>query len=107
MAAAPRLYLRKAARADIAEAFRWYEARSTGLGFEFLRAVRVALAGIERAPPSSTRLPSTTFGRHSSAALPVHRVLRRPLGWPLRDRGDAWPPPPTALAIASLTYTVR
>lgn len=50
MAAAPRLYVRKAARADIAEAFRWYEARSTGLGFEFLRAVRVALAGIERAP---------------------------------------------------------
>jgi len=50
MPAAPRLYLRKAARADIAEAFRWYEARGTGLGFEFLRAVRVALAGIERAP---------------------------------------------------------
>ena len=50
MAPAPRLFLRKAARADIAEAFQWYEARSTGLGFEFLRAVRVALAGIERAP---------------------------------------------------------
>jgi len=50
MTPAPRLYLRKAARADVAEAFRWYEARSAGLGFEFLRAVRVALAGIERAP---------------------------------------------------------
>ena len=50
MAAGPRLYLRKAARADITEAFRWYEVRSPGLGFEFLRAVRVALAGIERAP---------------------------------------------------------
>lgn len=50
MAPAPRLSLRKAARADIAEAFQWYEVRSTGLGFEFLRAVRVALAGIERAP---------------------------------------------------------
>ena len=50
MALAPRLVLRKAARADIAEAFQWYDARSTGLGFEFLRAVRVALAGIERAP---------------------------------------------------------
>lgn len=49
MPAASRLHLRKAARADIAEAFRWYEARSAGLGFEFLRAVRVALAGIERA----------------------------------------------------------
>ena len=50
MAPGSRLFLRKAARADIAEAFRWYEARSTGLGFEFLRAVRVALAGVERAP---------------------------------------------------------
>ena len=50
MAPAPRLFLRKPARAAIAEAFQWYEARSTGLGFEFLRAVRVALAGIERAP---------------------------------------------------------
>ena len=50
MAAGPRLYLRRAARADIAEAFRWYDGRSPGLGFEFLRAVRVALAGIERAP---------------------------------------------------------
>ena len=50
MAPASRLYLRKAARADIAEAFRWYEARSAGLGFEFLRAVRVALGSVERAP---------------------------------------------------------
>jgi plasmid stabilization system protein ParE len=50
MTPAPRLYLRKVARADVAEAVRWYEARSAGLGFEFLRAVRVALAGIERAP---------------------------------------------------------
>ena len=50
MAPAPRLFLRQAARADIVEAFQWYEARSTGLGFEFLRTVRVALAGIERAP---------------------------------------------------------
>ena len=50
MAAASPLYLRKAERADIVEAFRWYEARSTGLGFEFLRAVRVALDSIERAP---------------------------------------------------------
>ena len=46
----PRLFVRRAARADIAEAFRWYEARSTGLGHEFLRAVRVAFAAVERAP---------------------------------------------------------
>ena len=46
----PRLFVRRPARADIAEAFRWYEARSTGLGQEFLRAVRIAFAAIERAP---------------------------------------------------------
>ena len=50
MAPPARVRLRKAARTDIAEAFRWYEERSVGLGFEFLRAVRVAFAGIERAP---------------------------------------------------------
>jgi plasmid stabilization system protein ParE len=46
----PRLFIRREARADIAEAFRWYEARSVGLGHEFLRAVRVALAGVQRGP---------------------------------------------------------
>ena len=67
MAAALRLYLRKAARADIAEAFGWYEARSTGLGFEFLRAVRVALASIERAPEQYPS-PSTTSARRCCPA---------------------------------------
>ena len=46
----PRLFLRRAARREIAEAFRWYEDRSSGLGYEFLRAVRATLAQIEREP---------------------------------------------------------
>jgi plasmid stabilization system protein ParE len=46
----PRLFVRRAARAEIADAFQWYEARSTGLGHEFLRAVRVAFVTILRAP---------------------------------------------------------
>ena len=46
----PRLFLRAAAKADLREAFEWYEARSTGLGFELLRAARAALALIERNP---------------------------------------------------------
>ena len=46
----PRFFVRRAARVDIAEAFRWYESRSAGLGHEFLRVVRVAFAAIERAP---------------------------------------------------------
>jgi plasmid stabilization system protein ParE len=46
----PRLFIRAAAKADLREAFEWYEARSTGLGFEFLRTARAALALIERNP---------------------------------------------------------
>lgn len=46
----PRLFVRRAARDDMTEAFQWYEARSTGLGHEFLRAVRVMFAAIQRGP---------------------------------------------------------
>ena len=45
-----RLVVRGAAEEDIAEAARWYEQRSPGLGSEFLRAVDVALAEIVRMP---------------------------------------------------------
>lgn len=46
----PRLFVRKAARVDVSEAFRWYEERSVGLGHEFLRSMRVALRAVEQAP---------------------------------------------------------
>ena len=46
----PRLFIRQQARADLVEAFRWYEARSVGLGREFLRAAREALVAVERDP---------------------------------------------------------
>ena len=45
-----RLVVREAAEEDIAEAARWYEQRSPGLGGEFLRAVDVTLAEIVRMP---------------------------------------------------------
>jgi plasmid stabilization system protein ParE len=45
-----RLIVRGAAEEDIAEAARWYEQRSPGLGSEFLRAVDVTLAEIARMP---------------------------------------------------------
>ena len=45
-----RLVVREAAEADIAQAARWYEQRSPGLGSEFLRAVEVTLAEIVRMP---------------------------------------------------------
>ena len=88
MAPAPRLFLRKAARADIAEAFQWYDARSTGLGFEFLRAVRVALAGIERAPEQYP-LALDDIRKALVPRFPLRGVFRDPLAWPLCHRGDA------------------
>ena len=44
------LSFKREAEADIHEAFEWYEARSEGLGAEFLRAVDYALASIQRNP---------------------------------------------------------
>lgn len=45
-----RLFVRLAARRDLAEAFRWYEGRGAGLGHEFLRAVAVTFAAVDRDP---------------------------------------------------------
>lgn len=66
----PRLSLRATAKADLREAFEWYEARSTGLGFEFLRAARAALALIERNP---AQFPScwTTSGGSNCSGFPT------------------------------------
>ena len=44
------LFLRDAARADLAEAFRWYEGRRSGLGREFTHSVRFTLQAIEQNP---------------------------------------------------------
>jgi toxin ParE1/3/4 len=44
------LYLRNEAKADLAEAFRWYETRRSGLGADFLQSVRQTLSRIERDP---------------------------------------------------------
>ena len=46
----PRLFVRDEAAADIEAAAEWYEERRSGLGGEFLRAVRAALAGVARQP---------------------------------------------------------
>lgn len=45
-----RLFVRAEAKSELREAFTWYQARRVGLGFEFLRMVRVTLAAIERSP---------------------------------------------------------
>lgn len=46
----PRLSLREEAQADIEAAAQWYEEQRPGLGFEYTRVVRAALATIEREP---------------------------------------------------------
>ena len=38
------------AKADVADAYLWYEDQSLGLGMEFLRCVEVALLSIHRTP---------------------------------------------------------
>ena len=38
------------AKADVADAYLWYEEQSLGLGMEFLRCVETALASIQRTP---------------------------------------------------------
>lgn len=38
------------ARTDMANAFRWYEEQSLGLGMDFLRCVEAALQSIQRTP---------------------------------------------------------
>ena len=38
------------AKADVAEAYLWYEEQSLGLGLEFLRCVEAALLSIQRSP---------------------------------------------------------
>jgi toxin ParE1/3/4 len=62
----PRLSLRGDAQADIEAAAQWYEGERPGLGFEFTRVVRAALAAIEREPQ-----------RYPSARGEVRRALVR------------------------------
>jgi len=38
------------AKADVADAYLWYEEQSLGLGMDFLRCVEAALLSIQRAP---------------------------------------------------------
>ena len=46
----PPLSLRWKAKAEIQEAYNWYERQRPGLGREFLQAVRRTLAAVEQSP---------------------------------------------------------
>ena len=46
----PRLFVRSAAKADVAHAFAWYQERRTGLGHEFADEVAATYTAIEEQP---------------------------------------------------------
>jgi plasmid stabilization system protein ParE len=52
----PRFIIRPEAESDIAEAYEWYEAQSSGLGAEFLAAVDEGLAAIREMPQRFPRV---------------------------------------------------
>jgi plasmid stabilization system protein ParE len=59
-----RLIIRPEAKEELTDAYRWYEARMTGLGSEFLLCIDAVLQSITRNPELYT---------------PVHRLVRRAL----------------------------
>lgn len=52
-----RVRIGAAARADVADASRWYDAQRSDLGLDFLRAIDRAIARIEAAPRVGSRVP--------------------------------------------------
>jgi plasmid stabilization system protein ParE len=53
-----RLVLRRQAKADLDEAFHWYEERQTGLGRSFRSAVEATLSSIQEHPSMYPRVDS-------------------------------------------------
>ena len=99
-----RLILRDAAESEIDEAAGWYEARSPGLGLEFLRAVDAVLSAIRRKPDQYPivhrdarravlrRFPYSVLYSSGEDRVTVHAVFhfrRDPVNWRERlDSGD-------------------
>jgi plasmid stabilization system protein ParE len=96
----PRLVFRPQARLEIAEAFRWYESRTPGLGIEFLDALELTLDAIRMAPdrfpelrPARRRaivrrFPFSIIFDGSEDAICVfacHHHRRSPRPWPVRE----------------------
>lgn len=72
----PRFIVRPEAEADLDSAFIWYEAKSWGLGTEFLRAVDVCYGNIRRAPESYQEIqPNVRRARLRKFPYSVYYVL--------------------------------
>lgn len=98
-----RLVVRPAAEADIVTAALWHESRAAGLGADFLRAVDVTLAEIERMPERFPvvhaqcrpallrRFPYGVFFVPTGSVISVvacMHVRRDPRRWEERAEGD-------------------
>jgi toxin ParE1/3/4 len=88
--------VRPEAAREVQEAFDWYEEKSEGLGFEFLRAADACLAGIERNPLASPETYQETrrallrkfpyalfyiFKEEKIIVLACFHVKRHPVDW--------------------------
>ena len=97
-----RIVFRLEAQADAIEAYDWYEARAPGLGFEFVKALDVALTAATRNPETFAEIegdlrrvilrkfPYSLIFRAEADSLVVFAVFhhrRRPLSWPRRSAG--------------------
>jgi plasmid stabilization system protein ParE len=60
-----RIVFRPEAETELTEAVDWYEARSQGLGAEFLRALDAVLAQVQRQPTLFRSCSATPGARHS------------------------------------------
>lgn len=91
-----------AAEQDIADAYRWYEGKRSGLGEEFLNCVEACLDAIRRAPEMYAvvheeyrrglvrRFPYAVFYEHKESTVIVYGVLhtaRDPAKWRQRLPG--------------------
>ena len=101
----PRLFVEEAARADLADAFGWYEGQQAGLGSEFLAAVAVVFEWIEENPTAYPIIRGATR-RVLLRRFPysVFYVVDPDLG---RHGGHARPTRSAAMARAALTPNQR
>jgi plasmid stabilization system protein ParE len=74
------------AQADMAEASRWYDARQSGLGLDFLRSVGRVIARIEEAPHAGSRVPGVADA--DVRRIPVRRFPYHVVYIELPDRAQ-------------------
>lgn len=97
-----RIVFRPEAQADSIEAYDWYESRAPGLGFEFVKALDVALAAATRNAEAFAEIegklrrvilrkfPYSLIFRAEADRLVVFAVFhhrRQPLSWQRRSVG--------------------